>query len=217
MTETPERTLGSRDLTLLVIGGVIGSGIFISPSAVLRQSGESLPIAVGVWLVGGILSLMGALSYAELGSMDPGAGGLYAYIRDGFGKFPAFLYGWTLFFVIGAGTVATLAVAAADYMTQFTPLSPSAKNVVAVTLIVIMAVVNLRGTSGSASVQNLTTTIKVVVIVAMSAAFLAWGRRRCGAGRCTRSVTCVRVRGRALHHRRAVGIRRLAVRDICFR
>ncbi|MEP6832222.1 MAG: amino acid permease [Gemmatimonas sp.] len=176
MTDTLKRTLGSRDLVLLVIGNVIGSGIFLSPSSVLRQSGESLPIAVGVWLVGGLLSLMGALSYAELGSMDPGAGGLYAYIRDGFGKFPAFLYGWTLFFVIGAGTIATLAVAAADYMTQFTPLSPAQKNIVAITLIVIMAVINLRGTAGSTSVQNVATLIKVGAIVAMSVVFFILGK-----------------------------------------
>jgi len=175
MTEPLKRTLGSRDLTLLVVGGVIGSGIFLSPASVLKQSGESLPIAIGVWLVGGVLSLMGALSYAELGGMDPGSGGLYAYIRDGFGKFPAFLYGWTLFFVIGAGTIATLAVAAADYMTQFTPLSPTQKSVIAVTLIVIMAVINLRGTSGSSSVLNVTTLIKVVAIVTMSAAFFVLG------------------------------------------
>ena len=108
---TLRRTLGTTDLTLLVIGNVIGSGIFIVPSVVLRQSGGSVPVASAVWLVAGVLSLMGALSYGELSSMDRKSGGLYAFIRDGFGPFPAFLYGWTLFFVIGAGTIATLAVA----------------------------------------------------------------------------------------------------------
>ena len=176
MTETLKRTLSSRDLTLLVVGNVIGSGIFLVPASVLKQSGESVPIAIAVWLVGGVLSLMGALSYAELGGMDSGAGGLYAYIRDGFGAFPAFLYGWTLFFVIGAGTIATLAVAAADYMTQFTPMSPVQKSVVAVTLIVIMAVINVRGTKGSASVQNVATGIKVIAILAMSALLFALGK-----------------------------------------
>ena len=175
MTETLKRTLGSRDLTLLVVGNVIGSGIFLVPASVLLQSGESVPIAISVWLVGGLLSLMGALSYAELGSMDPGVGGLYAYIRDAFGPFPAFLYGWTLFFVIGAGTVATLAVAAADYMTQFTPMSSTQKSIIAVTLIVVMAVINVRGTKGSASVQNLATAIKVIAILAMSAVLFVLG------------------------------------------
>ncbi|MFN9204263.1 MAG: APC family permease [Gemmatimonas sp.] len=162
------RTLGSRDLTLLVVGNVIGSGIFLVPASVLLQSGGSLPIALGVWLAGGVLSLMGALSYAELGGMDPGAGGLYAYIRDAFGAFPAFLYGWTLFFVIGAGTIATLAVAAAEYLTQFTPLSAVAKQGVAIALIASTAVINVRGLRGRAAVQNVTTGIKVLAIVALS-------------------------------------------------
>lgn len=175
MEETLKRTIGSRDLTLLVIGNVIGSGIFLVPAAVMRQSGESVPIAMSVWLVGGLLSLMGALSYAELGSMDPGSGGLYSYVRDAFGVFPAFLYGWTLFFVIGAGTVAALAVAAANYMTQFAPMSTLQKNIVAITLIVIMAVINVRGTRGSTSVQNAATGIKVLAILTMSGLLIYLG------------------------------------------
>ena len=80
-----KRTLGTTDLTLLVIGNVIGSGIFLVPSSVLQQSGGSVAVASAVWLVGGVLSLLGALSYGELGAMEQGSGGLYAYIRDGFG------------------------------------------------------------------------------------------------------------------------------------
>lgn len=178
MADTLARTLGTRDLTLLVVGNVIGSGIFLVPSSVLAQSGESVPIATAVWLVGGILSLLGALSYGELGAMEAtgNGGGLYAFIRDGFGPFPAFLYGWTLFFVIGAGTVATLAVAAANYMTQFTPMSPMQKNVVAVALILLMTVINVRGTRESATVQNVATGIKVLGIFAMSAVLFALGK-----------------------------------------
>ncbi len=175
MADTLKRTLGTTDLTLLVIGNVIGSGIFLVPSSVLRQSGESVPIASAVWLVGGLLSLLGALSYAELGAMDKGSGGLYAYIRDGFGPLPAFLYGWTLFFVIGAGTIATLAVAASNYMGQFTDIAPVAKKVISAALIVLMMVINVRGTRESASVQNVATGIKVIAILAMSAILFALG------------------------------------------
>lgn len=192
MTETLKRTIGSRDLTLLVIGNVIGSGIFLVPSAVMRQSGESVPIAMSVWLIGGLLSLMGALSYAELGSMDPGSGGLYSYVRDAFGAFPAFLYGWTLFFVIGAGTIAALAVAAAQYMTEFAPMSTLQKNIVAITLIVIMAVINVRGTKGSTSVQNATTAIKVLAILVMGA-FLIFLGENFSAAVTTADVTNVSV------------------------
>src|SRR3989440_12538619 len=95
---TLERTLGLKDLILLIIGTVIGSGIFIVPGAVLRQTNGSIVLAMVVWLAGGILSLLGALTYGELSAMNPKAGGLYIFIRDGFGRLPSFLYGWTLFF-----------------------------------------------------------------------------------------------------------------------
>jgi len=177
MADTLARTLGTRDLTLLVVGNVIGSGIFLVPSSVLAQSGESVPIAMAVWLVGGLLSLLGALSYAELGAMEGtgSGGGLYAFIRDGFGAFPAFLYGWTLFFVIGAGTIATLSVAAANYMTQFMPMTSVQKHVVAVTLIVLMAAINVKGMREGAAVQNVATGIKVLAILAMSVVMFVLG------------------------------------------
>lgn len=171
---TLRRTLGVTDLTLLVIGNVIGSGIFLVPSTVLKQSG-SVRLALLVWLVGGVLSLFGALAYGELGAMDQSSGGLYAFIRDAFGRFPAFLYGWTLFFVIGAGTIATLAVAASNYMGQFADLTPLMKKLVSVALIAIMAIINVRGTRESASVQNLATGIKVGAILLMSVILFAMG------------------------------------------
>jgi APA family basic amino acid/polyamine antiporter len=81
---TLERTLGLRDLILLIIGTVIGSGIFIVPGIVLRQVHGGIGLAILVWLAGGILSLVGALTYGELAAMNPKAGGIYIYIRDGF-------------------------------------------------------------------------------------------------------------------------------------
>src|SRR4249920_1771265 len=108
---TLARTLGGGDLTLITIGTVIGSGIYLVPSVVLRQTGGRVGPALAVWAVGGLLSLLGALTDAELGAARPDAGGLYVYIRDAFGPLPAFLYGWTAFIVIAAGSVAALAVA----------------------------------------------------------------------------------------------------------
>ena len=107
---TLERTLGLRDLTILVFGSVIGSGIFLVPGIILRQVDGSVGLGMLVWLVGGVLSLLGGLTYGELTAMKPEAGGLYVYIRDCFGRLPAFLYGWTLFLVIANGAIATLAV-----------------------------------------------------------------------------------------------------------
>ncbi len=115
-TATLERTLGLRDLILLIIGTVIGSGIFIVPGAVLRQVQGGVGLAMLVWLVGGILSLLGAMTYGELAARSAKAGGIYIYIRDCFSPLLAFLYGWTLFLVISTGAIATLAVASSAYL-----------------------------------------------------------------------------------------------------
>jgi APA family basic amino acid/polyamine antiporter len=169
------RTLRQIDLTLLLVGTVIGSGIFLVPGSVLAQSGGHVGLSLVVWLVGGVLSLLGALTYGELGAMNPQAGGIYVYIRDAFGRLPAFLYGWALFFVISSGSLATLAVAFTAYLTHFVPLSAGAGRAVSIVVIMVIAGVNIVGTRKSANVQNLTTAIKVVVILAMSAALIVMG------------------------------------------
>src|SRR5437868_12430866 len=115
-TRTLARLLTLRDLTMIVIGTVIGSGIFLVPGGVLRQAGGQAGPALVVWVVGGALSLLGALAYGELGAMNPAAGGLYVYLRDAFGPLTAFLYGWTFFLVIATGSTATLAVDSASYI-----------------------------------------------------------------------------------------------------
>lgn len=176
------RTLGLRDLILLAVGSVIGSGIFIVPGAVLRQVDGFVVPALLVWLVGGLLSLLGALTYGELGAMKPAAGGLYVYIRDCFGRFPAFLFGWTLFFVISSGAVATLAVAFSAYLGELVPLTPLTAKLVAVLMIAVVTVVNVLGTRKSADLQNWTTAAKVVGILLMSAALLWLGRGFEGSG-----------------------------------
>ena len=101
---TLRRTLGFTDLVMITLGTVIGSGIFLVPGVVLRQTGGHVGLALLVWVVGGVVSFLGALTYAELGAMHPDAGGLYSYIRDAFGPLPAFLYGWTSFLVIASGS-----------------------------------------------------------------------------------------------------------------
>src|SRR6266702_1641431 len=129
------RTLRLRDLFLWFIGSVIGSGIFRTPGPILRLVGGSVGVAVLVWIVGGLLSLLGALTYAELAASNPEAGGLYCYIRDGFGRLAAFLYGWCLFLVISAATVAALARAFSEYLARVLPISPLEQTVAAVMMI----------------------------------------------------------------------------------
>lgn len=159
------RTIGRRDLTLLVIGSVIGSGIFLVPGGVLAKSGGTVGVALLVWLFGGVLSLLGALTYSELGAMNPGSGGLYLYVRDAFGRLPAFLYGWTVFFVIQAGTVATLAVASSAYLEQFVELGPNGRKLASLVLIALLTWLNVRGTRISIAALNAATLLKVAALV----------------------------------------------------
>jgi APA family basic amino acid/polyamine antiporter len=178
-TESPSRLrriLSLWDLVLMIIGTVIGSGIFLVPGAVLRAVGNSVPVALEVWLAGGILSLLGALTYGELSAMKPRAGGLYVYIRDCYGPFPAFLFGWTLFFVISSGSIATLAVAFGNYLGEFLQLSPINIKIVAVLMILVIMVVNVLGTRKSANLLNVTTAIKVIAILSVSTVLLWRGK-----------------------------------------
>src|ERR1700682_3334210 len=132
MTPPLLRTLGLRDLFLLFIGSVIGSGIFLTPGLIFRQLGGSVGLALLVWLAGGVLSLLGALTYAELAAANPEAGGLYCYIRDGFGRIPAFLYGWCLFLVIASGSIAALGHSFTPLLAEIIPLSATGATIVSV-------------------------------------------------------------------------------------
>lgn len=169
------RTLDFRDLTFLVVGSVIGSGIFIVPSTVLRQVGGDPGLALLVWFAAGVLSLLGALTYGELAAARPEAGGLYVFLREAFGPFVGFLYGWTLFFVIGSGTVAALAAAFTGYLMQLVSLTPLAGRAASLAMIVVVMLINLRGTRSSVRVQNATTAFKFLALVVMSLLLLTGG------------------------------------------
>jgi APA family basic amino acid/polyamine antiporter len=169
------RTLGLLDLTFIAIGTVIGSGIFLVPGVVLRETGTQTGPAMLVWVAAGILSYLGALTYAEMGAMKPDAGGLYTYIRDAFGALPAFLYGWTSFFVIASGSVATLAVAFSGYFSQILPVGGIGARLISIGVIALIAAINVRGTRNSATMQNWTTGAKVAGLVVLSIAMIALG------------------------------------------
>ncbi|MGB2670156.1 MAG: amino acid permease, partial [Candidatus Acidiferrum sp.] len=163
------RTLRQRDLFLLFIGSVIGSGIFLTPGLILRQLDGSVGYSLLVWVAGGVLSLLGALTYAELAATNPEAGGLYCFIRDGFGRIPAFLYGWCLFLVIASGSVAALARAFTEHLAEVIPFSDLGKTIVSVAMIAVVTAVNVWGTRKSSDLQNWTTLIKVGIIIILSA------------------------------------------------
>src|SRR5262245_52033855 len=115
-----ERRLGLYDSTMVVIGSMIGSGIFIVPASMSRDTG-SPGWMLFAWLVTGVLTIIGALSYGELASMMPRAGGQYVYLREAFSPLAGFLYGWTLFMVIQTGTVAAVAVGFARFLGVLVP------------------------------------------------------------------------------------------------
>jgi basic amino acid/polyamine antiporter, APA family len=169
------RSLRERDLLFLFVGSVIGSGIFLTPGLIQRQVGGSVGWSMLVWVSGGILSLLGALTYAELAATNPEAGGLYCYIRDGFGRLPAFLYGWCLLLVIASATIAALAHAFTTYLQEIIPLSVPVASFVTILMIAVVTAVNVWGTRKSANVQNVTTVIKVGLIVVLGSLLLAIG------------------------------------------
>jgi basic amino acid/polyamine antiporter, APA family len=174
MGEQLRRTLSQRDLVFIVIGTVIGSGIFLTPGGVVRNAGSG-GVALIAWIVGGVLSLLGALTFAELGAANPDSGGMYAYLRDAFGPLLAFLYGWTMFLVIGSGSLATLGAAFPRYLSVFVPLSPLASRMVPLLMIVVVSALNIRGTRQSADVQGVATLLKAGVIVLLAVVLITKG------------------------------------------
>src|SRR5438552_19199472 len=114
-------TLGLFTTTMMVVGGVIGSGIFKKPAVMAAQLG-SPELVLGVWIVAGVITLFGALTNAEIASMIPETGGQYIYFERMYGPFAAFLFGWAVFIVIQTGSIAALAYVFAEYATQFVHL-----------------------------------------------------------------------------------------------
>jgi len=159
------RVLGLWDIVAIVIGGVIGSGIFLVPAEIAHEL-PSPVLFLSVWVVGGVLSFFGALAFAELSAAYPHAGGAYVFLREAYGPLVAFLFGWTLFLVVDSGAIATLAVAfSSRYLPFFFDVSPVAQKVIAVLLVAVFAGVNYIGVRWGANVQNFLTAIKFAALV----------------------------------------------------
>ncbi|HVN76149.1 MAG TPA: amino acid permease [Thermoanaerobaculaceae bacterium] len=192
MDETPSerspqliRGLGPWDGALLTIGAMVGTGIFITTGDIAK----SLPypgLILLVWFLSGLLTLAGALTYAELGTMFPRAGGMYHFLREAYGPLPGFLYGWTCFLVIMSGGIAAIAVGFAEYLGVFlpffstqhvllaVPVGPwrwtlSGGQVAAAAAIAVLTVINYVGLKEGAWVQNLLTIVKIGAVVGFAA------------------------------------------------
>lgn len=165
------RSLGLFDAAMVVMGGIIGGGIFLNPSIVAQRAGSSTGVLV-TWIVGGAIGLAGALCFAELGSRRPEAGGGYVYLSEAFGPLPAFLYGWTFLFVINAGGIAAIAVTFAHYAADLTRLPADWITPMAVAAIVLLSAVNYVGVQAGAAVQNLFTVLKLAALALLIVAGL---------------------------------------------
>lgn len=164
--------LGLFDGTMLVIGGIIGAGIFLNP-AVVAQRVPTPAIAVAVWALGGLVALAGAVCFAELGARKPLAGGGYVYARDAFGALPAFLYGWTQLLVINSGGIAAVAVTFGSYATALVGAGDATIVPVALAAIVVLSGVNYLGIKPGSVVQNVFTVLKLAALGALIVAGLA--------------------------------------------
>jgi APA family basic amino acid/polyamine antiporter len=156
------RRLGLFDATMLVMGGIIGTGIFVNPSNVARAVHTPFLI-VGAWVLGGIVAMAGAFVYAELAVRRPETGGQYAYLRDAWGPVPAFLYGWSLLLVIQSGGMAAVAIIFARHLIVLTGW-PLPEGAIAAATLAVLTVVNCLGVKAGSNVQSLLMLLKLGAI-----------------------------------------------------
>src|SRR4029453_9983040 len=159
------RRLGLFDATMIVMGGIIGSGIFINPYVVAQRVTTPFLIFF-VWGVGGLIALAAAFIWAELAALRPEVGGQYAYLRDAYHPLVAFLYGWALLLVIQTGGMAAVAVTFARYFLELTSV-PVADWMVALAALASLTVINCLGVRAGGSVQSLLMVLKILAILGL--------------------------------------------------
>jgi len=158
-----ERVLSLLDATMINVGGIIGSGIFMVPATVAFFTGSSSLFFL-VWILGGIVSLFGALSVAELGAAMPQAGGQYVYLNEAYGPLWGYLYGWSAVAVINTASIAAVGVAFSEYLGFFFPISDASIKGIAVGTIVLLTIINIVDVKSGARFQNLFTLSKLGAI-----------------------------------------------------
>ncbi|MEP6535295.1 MAG: amino acid permease [Bryobacteraceae bacterium] len=161
----PRRQLGRFDATMIVMGGIVGSGIFVNPYVVALRVHTPFLI-LGVWMLGGALALMGAFIWAELATRLPGAGGQYLYLREAYHPSVAFVYGWVLLLVTQTGGMAAVAVAFAKYYREVSGFSGS-DSAIAATALLGLTAINCLGARAGSNVQSALMLMKAAAIAAM--------------------------------------------------
>lgn len=163
---TYARRLGPFSATMVVVGGIIGAGIFLNPAIVAQRVG-SAGLTLAAWGVGALIALAGALCFGELGSRRPRAGGGYVYLREAFGPLPAFLYGWALLLVMATGAIAAVAVTFARYTVALAGWDAGVTVPLAIGAILLLSAVNYLGVKPGAVVQNVFTLLKLAALAVL--------------------------------------------------
>ncbi len=158
--------LGTFSGTMLVVGGIIGAGIFLSPAVVAQRVGTA-PLTLGAWGLGAVVAIIGGFIYAELGARRPRAGGTYVYLRDAWGPLPAFLYGWALFLIMATGAIAAVAMTGASYLATLLGWPESSIRPLAIGLISVLTLLNVLGVRIGATTGNVLTVLKLGAIAVL--------------------------------------------------
>ncbi len=162
--ENLKRQFGPWTAIAMIVGQVIGVGIFLTPAGMARSVG-SPAVLFAIWLVIGFITLCGALCFGELAARFPNAGGIYVYLREAFGRVPAFLYGWMVLLVLDPGLTAVFGVAVAAYAGFLIPLNPSTQTALAIGLILLFGIINILGVRLGAQILKILTLLKVTTLL----------------------------------------------------
>jgi APA family basic amino acid/polyamine antiporter len=172
-----KRSLTLFDITMIPVGGSIGSGIFLTPATIARDV-VSPWLIVTVWVLGGLITLAGALTFSEAAALLPEAGGQYVYLTRAYGGLVGFLFGWAYFVVVNAGGLGALAVAFATYLGFFIPLGPVTSKAVAIVSLILLSGINVVGVKAGAMFSNVFTLLKLLGLAGLVAVGLALGSPR---------------------------------------
>jgi len=164
MHEPTKREIGLYGLTMIAIGSSIGSGIFKTPSEIAGYL-PSEGLMLFVWLLGGVIAICGALTFAQIAAQFPRVGGFYVFLKEAYGGLPAFLYGWSMLLVINTGSLAALSLVFTSYLASFIPLSESAQLVIAVLTIAALTLMNILGVKFGNLFASIFTSAKLLGII----------------------------------------------------
>lgn len=169
-----KKDLTLSQLTMIAIGSCIGSGIFITPAKIVAEVPNYL-LALLVWGIGGLITFLGAMTFSELGSRYPKAGGVYVYLKEAYGEMAGFLYGWIILLIVNTGALGALSMGLADYLSFFFELSDHQKTIIAIGIILTLTIINIFGVKTSGRLAQIFTGLKLLAIAVIIIVGLSFG------------------------------------------